>query len=584
MKRSLILSVLGHVDHGKSSLLDKIRNSAITATEAGGITQAIGASIIPISTIKKICGKLLDSLKTDITLPGFLTIDTPGHAAFTNLRKRGGNLADIAILVVDINEGLMPQTLESINILRDYKTPFVIAANKVDLIHGWQNKDQILAKSIEKQSPEVIAKFETKMYEMVGQLQENGLDAERFDRVEDFTKKITIIPVSAKTGEGIPELLMIITALAQKYLNACLECNTENAGKGTILEVKEDKGLGTTIDVILYEGNLKVNDMIVIGGIDKPIVTKVRALLQPTPLAEMRDKKSKYDNVKEVYAATGVKISAPDMNGVIAGMPIRVATKLTLEKVSEEIQKEVNEVLIETDKEGVVIKADTLGALEALSKLLKDKKIPIRKAAIGNITKKDVVEAESNLEKNPLHAVILGFNVKAELDSCSYIKIIMNQVVYRLIEEYDAWVLDMEKNKEKRELDLIIRPCKVQLMTGYVFRQNNPAVCGTDIIAGVLKTGTPLMNKEGMTITTAKEMQENKENICEAKQGKQVAVSYDKITMGRQAMEGDFLYSAMPEEDFRKLKKLKKYLTAKEVECIKEIMEIMRVRTPLWGI
>jgi translation initiation factor 5B len=584
MKRSLILSVLGHVDHGKSSLLDRIRNTAITATEAGGITQAIGASIIPIITIQKICGKLLDSLKMKITLPGFLTIDTPGHAAFTNLRKRGGNLADIAILVVDINEGLMPQTIESINILREYKTPFVIAANKIDLIHGWQNKDTLLSKSIEKQTPEVTAKFETKLYEMVGQLQENGLDAERFDRVEDFTKKITIVPVSAKTGEGIPELLMIITALAQKYLNECLECNMGSPGKGTILEVKEDKGLGTTIDVILYEGHLKANDMIVIGGIDKPIVTKVRALLQPTPLSEMRDKKSKYDNIKEAFAATGVKISAPDLKGVIAGMPLRVADKITLDKVSKDIQKEVNEVLIQTDKEGVIIKADTLGALEALSKLLKDKKIPIKKAAIGEITKKDIAEAESNLEKNPLHAVILGFNVIPAIEGCGRVKVLVNQVIYRLIEEYEAWTKDMEKNKEAMQLEGLVRPCKLKLMEGYVFRQSNPAVCGTSVIAGTLKTGMPIMNSEGMTISKVKEIQDNKEKICEAKEGKEVAVSYDKITIGRQVMEGDFLYSAIPEADFRKLKELKKYLTHKETDAIKEIATIIRVRNPLWGV
>lgn len=583
MKRRLILSVLGHVDHGKSSLLDRIRNTAITATEAGGITQAIGASIIPLETIKNICGKLLTQLKMEVTIPGLLSIDTPGHAAFTNLRKRGGNLADIAILVVDINEGLMPQTIESLNILREYKTPFVIAANKVDLIQGWRKKDALLMKSITLQSADTTAKFETKLYEMVGQLQENGFDAERFDRVEDFTKKITIVPTSAKTGEGIPEILAIMAALAQKYLNECLECNMTGAGKGTILEVKEERGLGTTIDVIIYEGNIKINDTIVLGGIDRPMVTKVRALLEPLPLSEMRDKKGKYNNIKEAFAATGVKIVAPELKGVIAGMPIRVASKTNLDQIKADVQKEVDEVLIETDAEGIVIKADTLGALEALSKLLKDKNIRIKKAAIGDVTKKDLAEADSNLEKYPLEAVILGFNIKCEIPSGS-VKVLTNSVIYRLIEEYDIWKDEMEKSKEARELEKLVTPCKVKLMEGYVFRQSHPAVCGSEVLGGKLKTGMPIMNANGLEITKIKEIQHDKENISEAKKDMQVAVSYDKITIGRQVMENDVLYSCIPEEDFKKLKELKKYLTDEEIDILREIAQIMRSKNPLWGV
>lgn len=583
MKRRLILSVLGHVDHGKSSLLDKIRNSAIVATEAGGITQAIGASIIPIETIKKICGKLLTQLKMEITIPGLLTIDTPGHAAFTNLRKRGGNLADIAILVIDINEGLKPQTIESLQILREYKTPFVIAANKVDLVYGWKTQDALLNKNIEKQTPDTIAKFETKMYELVGQLQEQGFDAERYDRVEDFTKKITIVPVSAKSGEGIPELLMIVTALAQKYLEQSLECNIESDGKGTILEVKEEKGLGTTLDVILYDGKLKINDIIVIGSINEPIIAKVRTLLEPNPLAEMRDKKGKFKSVKQVTAATGVKISAPDIKDVIAGMPLKVANKDNIEQIKEEIQKEVNEVLVETDKEGLVIKADTLGGIEALVKLLRDKDIKIRKASIGDISKKDIADAESNLEKDPLNGVILGFNIKSTVES-ENIKIITNQVIYRLIEEFEKWKDEKKKSMETKELDNLTNPCKIKLMPGYVFRQSNPAVCGTEILAGTLRTGMPLMTNDGKEITKVKEIQEDKKKVSSVKENKQVAVSYEKITIGRQVLEGDILFSAITEQEFRKMKQLKKYLTNKEIEVLKEIAQIMRTKNSLWGV
>ncbi|MFC1704993.1 translation initiation factor IF-2 [Nanoarchaeota archaeon] len=384
--RQVITAVEGHVDHGKTSILDRVRGSTVTSGEAGKITQAIGASIIPLHVIKKACGNLLESLKMEFTIPGLLFIDTPGHAAFTALRKRGGNLADIAIVVIDINEGVMPQTEEAIEILKTYKTPFVIAANKIDLIHGFQNKDKKpILQAISEQDPKTMGQIETKMYELVAKLNELGFESERFDRVQDYSKQIALVPTSAETGDGIPELLMVMTGLAQKYLESGLKCNIGGPAKGIILEVKEEKGLGKTIDLILYDGHLKRNDQIVIGGLTEPIVTKVRALLEPAPLAEMRDQKTKFKPVQSVKAATGVKIAAPLLEGAISGMPVVSATPETIEQAKEEVQKEVKEVLIQTDNSGIIVKADTLGSLEAVDKLLKEKGVSIRKATISNI-------------------------------------------------------------------------------------------------------------------------------------------------------------------------------------------------------
>ena len=398
--RSPLCVVLAHVDHGKTSILDKIRGSAIAASEAGGITQAIGASIIPLATIKKICGKLLETLKMKFTIPGLLFIDTPGHASFTSLRKRGGNLADIAVLVIDINEGVKPQTTESIEIIKQYKTPFVIAANKIDLISGWKSSDESLLVNINKQSPTIQQLLDKKIYELVGKLSELGFDSERFDRVDDFTKRIAIIPTSARTGEGIPELLMVITGLAQRFLESSLKFDVEKNAKGTILEVKEEKGIGKSIDVIIYDGSLKRNDTIVIGTLAEPIVTKVKGLFEPMPLKEMRDKKSKFKPVNEAHASTGVKILATDIDEVLSGMPIRSCASDEIENVKKEIKEEVEEVLIQTDKEGIVVKADSLGSLEALARLLKEKGIQISKVSVGNITKKDISDAEANYEKD----------------------------------------------------------------------------------------------------------------------------------------------------------------------------------------
>jgi len=592
--RKVLLSTLGHVDHGKTSLLDQIRRTVVTKSEAGGITQAIGVSIIPIETIKKICGKLLDSLGDKLTVPGLLAIDTPGHAAFTSLRKRGGSLADIAILVVDINEGFKPQTIESIEILKANKVPFVVAANKIDLIPNWNHdKNKLLLDNINTLDYQIQGEFEKRFYELVGQFNKLKIQAERFDRVSDYTKQVAIVPVSAFTGQGISELLMVLTGLAQKYLESQLQIEEEGNCKGTILEVKEEKGLGTTIDTILYNGKLKVNDTLVIGNIDEPIVVKVRALLEPADLAEMREKKSKFKNVKEVIAATGVKISAPGLDKAVSGMPIRSCSgnKEEIEQLRIEVQEEIGEVISDSgeDSIGVIIKADTIGGLEALRNLLEEKEIPIASSSLGDLTKKDLSKLESMKDKDEFHGVLLGFNVKIATDIEEQIKnknlkVITNEVIYQIIEDYDKYLQILKKKIEIRELSSLVRPCKFAILKGYTFRQNNPAIVGVEIEIGQIKTGDPIMNLEGKRITLVKSLKEGKENITLAEQGKQLAMAMDGVTVGRQIEEGDFLYSDIPEEDFKKLKGLKKNFSKMEINILKEIAEIKRKSNPVWGV
>jgi len=570
--RSPVCTVMGHVDHGKTSILDLIRGSAIAKAESGGITQAISSTNLPIKIIKDICGNLLESLKLKLTLPGILFIDSPGHAAFTNLRKRGGNLADIAILVIDVNEGIKPQTLECIEILKQYKTPFIIAANKIDLIPGWNEKaHNLILENINKQSDKVKEYVDMKIYELVGKVHELELKAERFDRVEDYTQQISIVPVSAKTGEGLPELLMVLTGLAQKFLEKCLECDIESPGKGIVLEVKEEKGLGTTLDVIIYDGHLKKNDQIVIGGLEKPIVTKIKALFEP--------EKKKLKNIDKVNAAIGVKISAPGIKDVISGMPFMVANK-DLEKVKEDIQEEVEEVIIETDNEGIVIKADSLGSLEALINLLKEKEIKIKRASVGEISKKDLADASS--EKDEMNKVILGFNVSGV--ESKKIKIIKNEVIYKIIEDFEKWKEEEERKLERKEMQGLVKPCKVYVMPGYVFRQNNPAVVGVEVLGGILTNNVILMKGNGKKVSNVTSLQLEGENVQEAKKGEQVAMAVQGVTVGRQIKEKDTLYSEVPEQDFVKYKGLKRFLKGDEVSILREIAEIKRKDNPVWGV
>ncbi len=582
--RSPIVSVLGHVDHGKSSILDAIRGTNIVSGEAGAITQAIGASIIPKSTILKKSGSLLEKLNIKLTIPGLLFIDTPGHAAFTSLRKRGGNLADIAILVVDINEGLKPQTKEAIEILKASKTPFIVAANKLDLVPGFQAKIGPLLKQINDQNPNILTDIETKLYTLVGNLHEDfNLPAERFDRVESFTSQIAIIPCSAKTGLGLEELLMVLSGLAQKYLEESLSLDVSGPAKGIILEVKEEKGLGKTIDVILYDGTLRVSDTIVYGTLDGAKSTKIRALFEPRPHAEMRDKKSKFNSVKEAVAATGVKVSGPDLEGAAAGMPIRSVNDNTISEVSDELSRELGGIQIETDKEGVILKADTLGSLEAMIVLLKEKNIPIRKATVGQITKKDISDAESNYEKNPSLAAILGFNIQP-VDDSEHVKIIVDDVIYKMLDRFEEWQQEMVAAEEAKKLEGLVRPCKVEVLQNCFFRQSNPCIVGVEVLKGTLRTGMTLMKEDGRPLTIVKSIQADKDNVTVAERGRQVAISLPNVTAGRQIEELDYLYSDIPEEDFRQLKKFAKHLSGDEKEILKFIAEIKRRHNPVWGI
>jgi len=569
MLRQPLVVVMGNVDAGKTQLLDTIRKTAVIKSEAGKITQMISSSMISYDTLKKICGDLIKGKETSI--PGVVFIDTPGHSAFSNMRKRGGNLADIAILVININEGVKPQTIECIEILKKYKTPFVIALNKLDIVPGWKKTEGHVLQEIKAQSEGIQQDIEKKLYEIVGKVYENGFQAERFDRVEDYTKTIAMVPCSAKTGEGIPTLLMVLLGLAKKFLEESLKTKENLPGKATILEVKEQKGIGTTLDVILYEGVIKVNDQIIVAGLHEPIITKVKGLFLP-------DEKGKYKGVKEIKAAAGVKISAPDVKDAIAGMPVEVVTG-DIEEEKERIIEEVGEVVIETDNEGIVIKADSLGSLEAVIGMLKDKGIEIKKGSVGNVTKKDIADATSSTDE--LNKVILCFNVTGDTEE---VKIIEHNVIYQLIEDLEKYREEKRKELEAKELEGITKPAKIKVLRGCMFRQSNPCVVGVEVLQGVLTPDTDLIKSDNSKAGHIKTVELEKESVKEAEKGKQVSISLPDVTGGRQIKEEDVLLVNIKESEFKLMKKLKKYLTDDDIALLKEIAEIKRKENNTWGI
>lgn len=588
--RQPVVAVLGHVDSGKTSLLDKVRGTAVQAREVGGITQHIGASFFPIETIQKVCGALFDKFGTEVKIPGLLVIDTPGHEVFANLRMRGGSAADIAILVVDVMKGFEAQTHESLEILKNRKVPFVIALNKIDMIPGWKKgTNMFVTQSIKQQPTSVADDLDQRLYTVVGTLSRLGFQSEAFYRVKDFTKEVVIVPVSAKSGEGIPELLAMLVGLTQRYMQKKLEVK-EDSARGIVLEVKEEVGLGPTANVILLNGRIKQGNTIVVAKKDDIVATKAKVLLLPKPLDEMRDPRDKFMQVDEVSAAAGVKIASADLDGVLAGSPVYVANdEDDITNLKSMIESEIKSIVINTDKTGVVVKCDTLGSLEAITEMLKKEGVPIRIADIGPVTRRDIVEASAVKEKDRYLGVVLAFNVRvfedAETEAIDRsVKIFNEQIIYNLVKGYTDWASYEKEHEDSIVFNELITPCKFVFMKGFVFRRNNPAIFGVEVRSGKLRQKSVVMNKDGKEVGTVHQIQDKGENINEAKVGMQVAVSMKEPTVGRQINEGDVFYTVPPSEDVKLLiNRFKHRLDEDEIKTLDEIIKIKRESNPLYG-
>ena len=589
--RQPIVAVLGHVDSGKTSLLDKIRGTGVQGREAGGITQHIGASFLPSDTIKQMCGQLAEKLtKTEHDVPGLLVIDTPGHEVFTNLRTRGGSAADIAILVVDTNRGFQPQTNESLKILQARKVPFVVALNKADMISGWRPADTpYISLAIKKQDPFVQTTLDEQIYNVVGTLSILGFQSEAFYRVKDFGKEVSIVPVSARTGVGIPELLTVLVGLTQQYMQKRLE-QEEKQSRGIILEVNDEVGLGTTANMILIDGKIKKGDSVVVAKRDSVAVIKPKALLLPKPLDEMRDPRDKFKPVDQVDAAAGIKIASPDLDGVLPGSTVYVTNNESqIDEFKKMIESEMKSVFIDTQTNGIILKCDTIGSLEAITEMLRRQQIPVAKADIGHINRRDVMEAKAIKENDRHLGVILAFNVKTlpdaqeEADN-SHIRIFNDQVIYSLIDNYTLWVDDDKANVDNAVFSELTPVCKFTFLKGYIFRNSNPAVFGIRVDAGTVKQKITIMNSTGKKIGRIHQLQDGKKSIDTANQGQEVACSIQDITIGRQISEEDVFYS-MPNSREAKtiLEQFLYKLNPEQQKVFNEIVALQRAKDASYG-
>ena len=588
-RRQPIVAVLGHVDHGKTSLLAHIRGlgsnsrASVMDREAGGITQHIGATEVPADILNELCSPLMGGNTFDS--PGLLFIDSPGHHSFSTLRSRGGSLADIAILIVDVMEGCRPQTLESLRVLKNAKTPFVIAANKVDRIYGWEAQPgRAMALSMRNQTQDSMGLFEKQYWNLVGQFAEEGLNIERYDRVKDFTKDIALVPISAREGEGIQDLLAVFIGLAERYLTDQLT-DIEGSGEGTVLEMKEERGLGKTLDVILHRGSIKKGDEIVLVTTEGGQSTRVKGLFSPRGMSEMRDAGDRWDDTEVAHAASGLKISAPDLDNVLAGTTLRVVHTDSERAEAMDAAKAESELSIELEEEGVAIKADTVGGLEALAKELQALDVPIRSATIGKVSRRDVRSAEAAAD--PLHRVIMAFSTEilpdaeAEIESSDTgVHHIGSDIIYRILEEREEWIERRNREIEEANREQIVYPGRILLLPDHTFRISKPAVVGVRVLAGRIHVGQRLL-KDGNRVGRIKSIRSGEESMKEAMQGAEVALAIEGVTVGRQIDEEDILLVDVPESHARKLRRMD--LSAAEEEVLEELQEIHRKDDHFWG-
>ncbi|KAM4560302.1 eukaryotic translation initiation factor 5B isoform 1-T1 [Odontesthes bonariensis] len=535
--RSPVVCVLGHVDTGKTKILDKLRHTHVQDGEAGGITQQIGATNVPKETIEEQTKMVKNFDKEIVKIPGMLIIDTPGHESFSNLRNRGSSLCDIAILVVDIMHGLEPQTLESINLLKEKKCPFIVALNKIDRLYDWKKSpDTDVVATLKKQKKNTKDEFDERAKAIIVEFAQQGLNAALFFENKDPRTFVSLVPTSAHSGDGMGNLIALLVELTQTMLARRLaHCDELRA---QVMEVKALPGMGTTIDVILINGRLREGETIIVAGVEGPIVTQIRGLLLPPPLKELRVK-SQYEKHKEVSTAQGVKILGKDLEKALAGLPLLVAHKDDeVPVLRDELVRELKQTLssIKLEEKGVYVQASTLGSLEALLEFLRTSKVPYAGINIGPVHKKDVMKASAMLEHDVQYAVILAFDVKVERESQEMadslgVRIFWAEIIYHLFDAFTKYREDYKKAKQDEFKNIAVFPAKLRVLPQFIFNSRDPIVMGVTVEAGVLKQGTPLCvpSKGFVDIGIVTSIEVNHKSVDTAKKGQEICIKIEPI-------------------------------------------------------
>ncbi len=582
--RQPILSLLGHVDHGKTTLLDRVVGSARAPHEAGGITQHIGAFEVPKATVLRLAQGLLKP--EQCAIPGLLLIDTPGHRSFETMRRRGGALADLAVLVIDVQEGVMPQTRESIQILRHEKTPFAVGLTKIDLLPGWREPQgrPLLRAHLDRCGAEYEKTLDVRLYSVVGELLRFGFSADRYDRVSDFTRNVSVVPISAKAGVGVAELLALLVGLSQRFLEKELVL-VEGGAEGTVLERSEQRGVGAVASVIVYRGTLRAGDEIVLMGEHGPVTSRVRGLYRPAPIVRGRATRSRrLVSESEVSAAAGVFLAAPNVERALPGGLVKVVRSPDERRAVLADLARASQPVSDLAEDGVAITADTLGGLEAMAFECKEAQVPIHMAEVGPVHRAMILRMAA--VHDPTHRAVLAFNVPVLPDAVpagvrEAVKVFAGEVIYQLLEQYATWrderqrLLDAERRQET------VHPAKFQVLPGFVFRHSKPAIVGVRVLAGQLRSGVRLMTSDGSEVGLLRSLQREGESVKEAPEGEELAASIEGAVVGRTFKEGDLIYVSVPESSVRVLRD--RPLSPSEQTVLDEVLRIRRSTNPFWG-
>ncbi|MCL5101120.1 MAG: translation initiation factor IF-2 [Candidatus Parvarchaeota archaeon] len=570
--RSPICAFLGHVDAGKTSIMDAIRDTFFAYRETGGLTQNIGSTEVPTERINEIASDLLEKFRVEIKTPSIIFIDSPGHEAFVTLRERGASIADLAILTVDVTEGIQKQTIESIEILKSYKTPFIIAFTKIDRVQGCRELKNLSFLDFVGQEGKIYQEnLDQKVYGLVSELSNYGFQAERYDRVKDFTKEVSIVPLSAVNNVGVKDLIVMIIGLSQRYIS--LEKETGN--QAAIIEEKSLKGMGKVYDAIVYSGEIKVGDRILMQTKDGAKESKIKAIMKLIPLEESRENFGKYESVKEVKAAAPIRIVLQDSEALIG-------TSIAVFKSSEEKQGIISEInksntgYNDDFAKGIVVCADSLGSIDAIKKIGLSNGVEIGKTKLGEPTKGDIMTAKLN------NGIILCFNVNLQkqtevLSRSEGVTIINTKSIYELFERYAEFIRDLNKQRLEVKTAGVRLPGKIEFLEGRIFRRSGPCVFGVEVLGGEIRPNYPVINKKGESIGRILEIQDEKNKLERATKGTKVAISIDNAVYGRNVKDKDVFYTDMEIQDVIKFTGISGMLSSDYTEVFNEIQKIKKL-------
>lgn len=560
--RRPIVSVLGHVDHGKTELLDAIRDSNVQNSEPGGITQHVKATNMSIDSVRNLTSGFSD----EVNIPGFVWIDTPGHDAFKTARSKGGQFADIAVLVIDVKNGLQPQTIESIEILKRNQTPFVVALNKIDKLPGWNG-------SVSESTDVFRDRLRNRAYEISGSLHEHGITANLYDKIDDFQKNVAMIPISAKESFGVSELSRVVIGLTQRYLDDNITVSSDGSVEGVILNVTKHKGFGTVADILLYDGRIEEQDKLFISADDTVQDIRIKSILLPDS-----DGKDLYTQVDSASAAVFARLDIVPSDVLKPGYVIKNEPSFSDDETSD----------VETDEHGVVVCADTSSSMSALVNHLRDKDYQVGSASVGSVNRYNVTEASTMPTTE--NKVVIGFNVGVtdgaeELAKDESVRIVNGTVIHGVVEDYEDH--HRAVNEERKPDHEVIRPGEMEVMDGFVFNRESPAIFGVRVTKGQVHQGCSIVRdveSYDNPCGTINRIEKDGETVEYLEEGEEGSVQVDGASVGKDFRERDRILSKVSESEISEvMSQHEDLLSDTDVELIEEIRDYHQKWNPFWG-